>query len=875
MANSYDMQENLFQAIDTIVQSRIASLPYDKTIECKIIDISKAMQNKYTVSYQATTFECSSLVSNLKINDLVYVAIPENDFRQDKIILAKKQKTEIRTVKVLPFLSFIKGANLFSTTQNLTEYSLPINGSNTGNPFVFTTFYGSDLAAGYTRLGIKMAVNSDIKEEIVSGDYGLLIKIYGYDQTQFSKNRDSLLFDCRQAIINNSDDERYCRVYYFNKKDMISTNIYNTHGYANQEKVIDITNFVIDNITITLWQDGNFKNSQNGLITNKKIAYNNLQLYLGYDIKEFGNSDTKIQLYTEDGLLYNNTESEASRTKQVFTRYLIKDDNNNYTTSLAWLYDDAWRGIWEEYDNTNTEVSDISNKIGFVELNNNLEKQNQRSFILSPIKNMIAYLFTTYNIIRKEEQKYTSNTLWFISENIKEDFNFDNAQEEDFIEVSSYTLSGDYFISDAQDNNILRINDKDGNLLLRLNKSDTSYFTGISDTAYNYSSTAGNIGEKFIALDQDITNINNRINSIINDNDDDDNNNNESNNTSIVVESYFQEELEDTITKVKALQTNQCLTFLVCTDIHYGSHDTIVFPHTITNMRAFAAKVPTDGIICLGDITDGELEKDKTRILNNIVMSLFESTNLPLYFAAGNHDCNPRYDVGWPRSESFTTPEMYKEYYSRMCQLNINPDLNSYGVNYYKDFIKQKIRLISIDCANTDELVNTSYKYPADTINWFANTLWSTPDNYTVLLISHLSPYPDHNGGHTVPYNAIDNDDNEENGLNGLQSKINIWLSDNSSHKIISFIGHSHGDWETTNPYLEIMFDCNKGHTTEYWEEDDNRSQWDYPPRSRGWARSIGTVTEDSWTAVVINPTSRKIDCIRFGAGVDRTNFNY
>ena len=41
MAN-VNLQEDLFQAIDTIVQARLANLPYDKTIECEVIGIKKS-----------------------------------------------------------------------------------------------------------------------------------------------------------------------------------------------------------------------------------------------------------------------------------------------------------------------------------------------------------------------------------------------------------------------------------------------------------------------------------------------------------------------------------------------------------------------------------------------------------------------------------------------------------------------------------------------------------------------------------------------------------------------------------------------------------------------------------------------------------------
>ena len=46
----------LFNAIDTIVQKRIESLPYDKTIIATIEDASKASEGQYVVNDGVTTF---------------------------------------------------------------------------------------------------------------------------------------------------------------------------------------------------------------------------------------------------------------------------------------------------------------------------------------------------------------------------------------------------------------------------------------------------------------------------------------------------------------------------------------------------------------------------------------------------------------------------------------------------------------------------------------------------------------------------------------------------------------------------------------------------------------------------------------------------
>ena len=48
--------DNLFTAIDTIIQKRIENLPYDKTIVATIEDSSKATEGAYVVNDGTSTF---------------------------------------------------------------------------------------------------------------------------------------------------------------------------------------------------------------------------------------------------------------------------------------------------------------------------------------------------------------------------------------------------------------------------------------------------------------------------------------------------------------------------------------------------------------------------------------------------------------------------------------------------------------------------------------------------------------------------------------------------------------------------------------------------------------------------------------------------
>jgi hypothetical protein len=51
-----NIEENLFGAISTIVENRIANLEYDKTIVCTIVDNEDKRNNRYKVSDGSAVF---------------------------------------------------------------------------------------------------------------------------------------------------------------------------------------------------------------------------------------------------------------------------------------------------------------------------------------------------------------------------------------------------------------------------------------------------------------------------------------------------------------------------------------------------------------------------------------------------------------------------------------------------------------------------------------------------------------------------------------------------------------------------------------------------------------------------------------------------
>ena len=113
--NNIEITEQLFEAIDAIVQERIRTLPYDKTVIATITSISGQNYGKYQVTTDDNiTFYAFSDVTTYNIGDKVYVRIPQNDYTKQKVI----------TERYVPDSSFVKITEVKSS--QLDEFKISV-----------------------------------------------------------------------------------------------------------------------------------------------------------------------------------------------------------------------------------------------------------------------------------------------------------------------------------------------------------------------------------------------------------------------------------------------------------------------------------------------------------------------------------------------------------------------------------------------------------------------------------------------------------------------------------------------------------------------------------------------------------------------------
>lgn len=326
------------------------------------------------------------------------------------------------------------------------------------------------------------------------------------------------------------------------------------------------------------------------------------------------------------------------------------------------------------------------------------------------------------------------------------------------------------------------------------------------------------------------------------------------------IDEQYVTEMNTTVESVINLMTEPCLIFPLLTDIHHLSDtqciDKFHFASTIKHIEHFMNKIDCNGLICLGDITDGDTNKLNDRVeLIGEIMDNMHINGKPLYFAIGNHD-DFRY-----ATTGLSAKELYS-YYMRKSDSDVIFDAQSYGTNYYKDFPGMKTRLI---CFNSNLLPTESekgqYGISQRTLDWTSSVLSSMPNDYIGMIITHA---PLTSQMAAVGY--------EFTLANGDQMRTII---NNSGKRCFVLCGHLHFDvaYHPSNDVMIIEIGCAKmeGSTspkiTEAIQTVGNLAD------AYVYGRSTEDETADLWDIVVLRPFSMQLDLIRFGAGVDR-HFN-
>lgn len=138
--------DNLFQALEIVMDKRLENMSYDKTDVCIITDASDAKNGRYWVSPNngETRYEAYSESEEYKKGESVRVSILNGDYTQKKFIVGKyvvdDAVTPITYVSPLDTVIDVTG-NMISEAKASAQYGLKSNGKVTEIPI-----WSADLA---------------------------------------------------------------------------------------------------------------------------------------------------------------------------------------------------------------------------------------------------------------------------------------------------------------------------------------------------------------------------------------------------------------------------------------------------------------------------------------------------------------------------------------------------------------------------------------------------------------------------------------------------------------------------------------------------------------------------------------------------------
>jgi len=306
------------------------------------------------------------------------------------------------------------------------------------------------------------------------------------------------------------------------------------------------------------------------------------------------------------------------------------------------------------------------------------------------------------------------------------------------------------------------------------------------------------------------------------------------------VKACFEEEIKITANAINNKRTAKSLVLAVLTDTHYTVNGT--WQDTAENIRQVHGKARLDGIVHLGDLTDGMVAAEVTSDYANQIICDLKSNGIPLYVVIGNHDTN--YFGG-----NLQPLSPYEQYllYQRHSDSYVAREQNN--LYYYKDFNDVSLRALFLTSFDNSEKVR--YGFSNDLIEWVKRTLKTVPNGFSVIIFSHDAPLAE-----------LDYWSTEIRNGDRLMKILEEYNSVQGNNIMAYIHGHTHADFIYSKRSFPIVsIGCAK---CEYFTDKK-------PEGSFTHYRKLNTAEQDLWDTLVISPSENKIDFIRFGAGSDRT----
>lgn len=367
------INEQIFSAISAITDEKISKLKYDKTIQAVIYKVVNLDSGEYKVKYEGNIFSAFSddLQKTFRVDDSVFVTIPEGDFSNRKVI------TSVVSARSLSYSQMTQLQNsIFPVSPTFDQ----LYKSTKGVLYDATRAWGVIAGKPLGQIGQYANIYEDSDLQYTAKYHGLFqqyarnyeyIRIRGSFLTQFHSSHTEGNYGIKVTFYAKNDGE----VSYNLDFNSFNGSPYTFSTYAPQSVVIQTKkDYLLGLKSITLFEE-NFEYDyliENGIETTENRTQPNIfvkDVYLDFvEVKDLSDSEYYLTIAAPQGMAFTDNVLSLDLTG----RLLYRGDNilSQSSCQCQWFERDAsimighdkynkdvgfgWASIDEKYTNFNT-----------------------------------------------------------------------------------------------------------------------------------------------------------------------------------------------------------------------------------------------------------------------------------------------------------------------------------------------------------------------------------------------------------------------------------------------------------------------------------------------------------------------------------------
>lgn len=323
----------------------------------------------------------------------------------------------------------------------------------------------------------------------------------------------------------------------------------------------------------------------------------------------------------------------------------------------------------------------------------------------------------------------------------------------------------------------------------------------------------------------------------------------------------------DAINEISNQIDNKSFGFVFVTDFHY-LRNAVQSPKLI---KYIMQKTGIHTVVFGGDAFQGWKDQSEQNKYTNYVYTLLGGCGETDYYCVtGNHEWEV---VGGTNNTQAGVNAITT---NRMRNRAIKMD--QYG-DYYIDDVMSGTRIFFLSC-------DASGSVPWTSILWLGNQLYDVPDGYNVMVVAHAGVLKDERGniyqkntymnvskllGAFDRSNSVDLYDSAD----VLRGSFDYTLehTGKSGTSICYLCGHTHEDMSIAkaDDANQILLVCTTG---DLYKDASGAHYTFVDGQGNTITREVGTIYEQAFDVIQIDPVAKKVYCTRIGAGLDR-EFSY